>query len=340
MKWLSLGLLVILSGCAQVTSLNMQKHEFGILPTKIIWFQIAGLEEEQLAMLRFQLAAERKTSFEDSTCIGKSWSYNLYNLRPSAESSFLSQLTGKKNIKMSCEDTEHRPIWSYLGSNGYKTAILEIGANSQQSLMSMKACAEKGEGFLGSLYFWVRKEGATGSDTFHYREPIVFEGQKVFYDKTCDKTQCFSTITDNYKFIYENFKRYSKKNLMIIRDFSYLAAIEKKDFFKAKGILNDIDLSLNEALKETKSSVDTLVVVTSGDSRFMDLPDQGRAWADYEKNNTPPQMKRSKLTNLVIASGARAENFCGFYEDSQILERILSGPKQLGLELKFLNPFK
>ena len=97
MKWLAL--LFFMLGCAQVTSLNMQKHEFGILPTKIIWFQIAGLEEEQFAMLRFNQAGEKKTAFEENTCIGKSWAYNLYQLRPNAETSFLAQLTGKKNIK-------------------------------------------------------------------------------------------------------------------------------------------------------------------------------------------------------------------------------------------------
>ena len=318
----------------------MQKHEFGILPSKIIWFQIAGLEEEQFAMLRFNQASEKKTAFEENSCIGKSWAYNLYQIRPQAEASFMAQLTGKKNIKMSCEDAELRPIWSYLAGNGYKTGILEIGANQQQTLSSMKACAEKGESFLNQLFYWIRKEGASGIDTFHYREPIELETNKVFYDKTCDKNQCFSSISDDYKSLYDVFKRDSKKHLFILRDFSYLAALEKKDFLKAKGIINDLELSLREALLETKSSVDTLVIVTSGDSRFMDMPDQGRAWSDFEKNTIQPQMKRTKLTNLVIASGARSENFCGLYEDSQILERILSGPKQLGLELKFLNPFK
>lgn len=116
MKWLAI---LLLAGCAQVTSLNLKKHEFGILPTKIIWFQIAGLEEEQLAMLRFQYSGERKTAFEENTCIGKTWNYNLYNLRNSAESTFLSQITGKKNVKLNCEDAELRPIWSYLSGNGY-----------------------------------------------------------------------------------------------------------------------------------------------------------------------------------------------------------------------------
>src|SRR5688572_17224869 len=96
-------ILLTLFSCAQVTSLNLKKHQFGVQPSKIIWFQIAGLEEEQLAMLRFQKSANVHSSFEENTCIGNTWNYNLYNLRNPAQATFLSQITGKKNIKMSCE---------------------------------------------------------------------------------------------------------------------------------------------------------------------------------------------------------------------------------------------
>lgn len=338
MKWLLI--LMLLSGCAQVTSLNMQKHEFGILPTKIIWFQIAGLEEEQLAMLRFQYSGERKTAFEEHNCMGKTWAYNLYNLRNPAEASFLSQLTGKKNIKMNCEDAELRPIWSYLSGNGYNTGILEIGSTKAQSLVTMNECGEKGLVFLSSLYLWLKKEPAPGAETFHYREPIPMTPNQLLYDRTCDKNGCFSTITDDFKSIYAALKKASSKHTMIVRDFSYLAALEKKDLVKARTILSDLERSLADALALSKTSSDYLVLVTTGDSRFVDMPDQGKAWYEFEKNGTSPQVKRSKLTNLVIATGSRSENFCGMYDDAQVFERILSGPKQLGLELKFINPFK
>ncbi|MBA2404928.1 MAG: hypothetical protein H0V66_09175 [Bdellovibrionales bacterium] len=338
MKWIIF--LLIISGCAQVTSLNMQQHEFGILPTKIIWFQIAGLEEEQLAMLRFQYAGERKTAFEESTCIGKSWNYNLYNLRNTAEATFLSQLTGKKNIKMTCEDANLRPIWSYLSGNGYNTGIFEIGASKQQSLVSLNECGEQGLVFLSSLYFWLRKEPAVGAQTFHYREPISLIPNQLMYDRTCDKQGCFSTITDDYKSLYQSFKKVSNKHFMIVRDFSYLSALDKRDFVKARAILSDLERSVAEALTLAKNSNDYLVLVTSGDSRFVDMPDQGKQWHEFEKTGANLQMKRTKLTNIVMATGARSENFCGMYDDSQVFERFLSGPKQLGLELKFINPFK
>jgi hypothetical protein len=337
MKWLAL---IMLFGCAQVTSLNMRKHSFGVLPAKIIWFQIAGLEEEQMAMLRFQYKGERKTAFEESMCVGKTWTYNLYNLRTKAESSFLSQVTGKKNVKMSCEDASLRPVWSYLSTNGYNTGILEVGASKEQSLSSFNQCGESGPVFLNSLYFWLRQEPVGQAKTFHYAENIPLEPNQLVYDRTCDKKGCFSSISDDVKSVYETFKRVSQKHMLIVRDFSYLAALERKDFIKAREILADLERSIAEAMNFTKQSSDYLVLVTSGDSRFVDMPDQGKAWYDFEKNGTNIQAKRSKLTNIVFATGSRAENFCGMYDDSDIFARLLSGPKQQGLELQIINPFK
>jgi hypothetical protein len=336
----SLLFLLVLASCAQVTSLNMQKHEFGLQPTKIIWFQIAGLEEEQLAMLRFQYSGEKKTSFEQNNCIGMTWNYNLYNLRNSAQASFLSQLTGKKNIKMTCEDAELRPIWSYLNGNGYETGILEVGASGPQALSSFNQCGDKGVVFLSSLYYWTRSVGPQAADGFHYRDPIPMIPNRIFSDKTCDQKTCYSSISDDFKSIYQTLKKVSGKHLMMVRDFSYLSALEAKDFQAAKTILSDLEKSLSEALLIAEKSNDYLVLVTSGESRFVDMPEQGKQWYEFEKLGKSAQVKRTKLTNLVLATGARSENFCGLYEDSQVFERMLSGPKQLGLELKFINPFK
>ena len=336
MKWLSFLLLL---GCAQVTSLNLKKHQFGITPTKILWFQVAGLEEEHLAMLRFQFSSERKTAFEENTCIGKSWSYNLYDLRATAQSSFLSQLTGKKNVTSTCSDSELRPLWSYLVGNGYSTGILEVGATKAQSLISFNQCGEKGLSFLSDLYVWLRQEPVGSSKTFHYAEPIPLEQNKLMYDRTCTARGCSSTITDDFRSIYLQFKKTSHKHVMIMRDFSYLGALEKKDFIHAREILADLERAYAEALTYAKDN-DYLVLLTTGESKLVDMPDQGKAWYDFEKNGSNVSLKRTRLSNLVLASGSRAENFCGIYDDAQIFERILSGPKQQGLELKVINPFK
>lgn len=320
-------------------SLNLKKHQFGLLPTKIIWFQVAGLDEEQLAMLKFQRSGEVRTSFENNICVGKTWSYNLYNIRNPAEASFLSQITGKKNIKNNCEDVEMRPIWNYIYENGYNTAVFESGASQQQSLVHLNQCGNKGPVFLSSVYYFLRTAPVPGAATFHASEKIDLGVNQYYYDRSCGANDCGSSIYDDFRSIYERFRNSSQKHLMIVRDFSYLKALEKKDWGKAKEILVDLERTYGEALKYTNSS-DYLVLLTTGDSRLVDLPNEGKEWYLFEKENKNASLKRSKLMNLVLASGSRAENFCGIYDDSQVFERILSGPKQQGLELKIINPFK
>lgn len=336
MKWL---ILLSFLGCAQVTSLNLKKHQFGIVPNKIIWFQVAGLEEEHLAMLRFQKSGEVKTSFEESICLGKTWNYNLYHLRNSAESSFLTQMTGKKNIKNSCEDAQLRSIWSAVKESGLNTAILENGAVGKKSLLSFAQCQEVGHTFLGSAQFYLRDAPIPGAKTFHYTEAIPFDPDSVFYNRTCTATGCSSSLIEDFKSISEKLKRSFPKFLLIVRDFSYQAALEKKDWKKAKEVLSDLEQSYGDALRNN-SFGDTLILLTSGDSKFLDMPDEGRSWYDFEKESKNVKGQKSKLTNLVLASGSRAENFCGVYEDAQVFERILSGPKQQGLEFKIINPLR
>lgn len=333
-----LALLLLLAGCAQVTSLNLKKHEFGLQPTKIIWFQVAGLEEEQIALLRFAEPAERRTSFEDNICLGKTWNYNLYQLRPSAQATFLSQITGKKNITSSCDDSKLGPIWDYLGPHGFSTAVLEVGGRDDQSLISLASCPDSG--FLSGTYFWVRKEPPKGAKSYIYSQPLALKMNSRYFDRTCAGKSCTSSTTENFKAILNSLGRLSEKQLFIVRDFTYLEALEQKDFQKARGILADLERAYGEATKLSMESDDYLVLLTTGDSKFVDMPDTGKVWSDLDKKGSGASVKRSKLTNLVLATGSRAENFCGIYEDAQIFERILSGPKQQGLELKIINPFK
>jgi hypothetical protein len=163
---------------------------------------------------------------------------------------------------------------------------------------------------------------------------------KIFYDRSCGAKSCASTILEDTTAVYERLSRHDRRHILLIRDFSYLEALESKDIVKAREILGDIERSYGHFLKLAKESSDTLVLMTTADSRFIDMPDQGKAWYEFEKSGTNVQAKRPELMNMVLATGARAENFCGIYEDADVFERILAGPKQQGLELKIINPFK
>lgn len=330
-------ILLFLSGCAQVSSLNLQKHEFGILPTRIIWFQVEGLDEEQLALLRFNQTAERRTSFEESLCMGNSWAYDLYHIRPSTHVSFLSQMTGKKNIKNSCEDIKLKPIWAYLRGSEYFSGILESGADESNSLIAQTTC-EGSENFYKDLYFWSMSSSKTAKLQFHYAEDIPLNNKEILYDRTCNQTGCNSTILENFRAITSRLGRTHQRYLFMVRDFSYAKALQRKDYKGAKNILSDLERSYAEALRIADKSHEVLVLLTTANSKFIQFPEQGKPWYEFDKQGTA-QPQRTKLTNLVLASGARSENFCGIYEEAQLFERILSGPKQQGLEFKFINPF-
>jgi len=175
-------------------------------------------------------------------------------------------------------------------------------------------CNESGSNYLSQIHYFIRSRPEKNAETFHYTEEIKITRYNVSYDRSCGENLCVSSILDDFKSIYSSLLKKSTRHLVVIRDFSYLAALDKKDFKRAKEILNDIELSYAEAMKYISSN-DHLVLLTTGDSRFVDMPDQGKAFFEFEKDNKNINVKRTKFTNLVLASGARAENFCGIYED-------------------------
>lgn len=330
--------LAFLVSCAQVTSLNLKKHEFGQQPNRIVWFQIAGLDEEHLSMLRFGQNQGALTSFEYALCVGKSWDYSLSQLRNSAPIAFMNQVTGKKSSKNNCEDTENKAVWNYLASSGYRAGILEIKPDPKDSLLSVVPC-EKGPDFLKSLHMWEMSKAPQGASTFHYVEPIVMKEDVVSYDRTCQEKGCFASIANNFNAIYGQFQKNSVKNIFIVRDFSYLKALKEKNFALAKEILRDLDKALWTAYENSRKQGD-LILVSTAETMMIDFPDQGKNWYEFEKNGSQASVKRQKLMNTVFAFGARSENFCGLYDDATLLERMFSSPRQQGLEFKFINPFK
>lgn len=338
MKFCLLIGLFFIASCAQVTSLNLKKHEFGQQPSRIVWFQIAGLEEEHLSMLRFGQTQNGTTSFENALCIGKTWDYSLSNLRNPAPVEFMNQVIGKKNAKNNCEDTTARAAWSYLASSGYRTGILEIKPEGKESLISLVPC-EKGPEFLKSLHMWIMGKAPAGASTFHYVEPIEIKEDIVSYDRTCQEKGCFSSIANNYASVYGSFQKNSSKHIFIVRDFSYLRALKTKNFVLAREILRDLEKTLAIANENARNQGD-LILVSTAETMMVDFPDQGQGWYEFEKDGSKASVKRQTLMNNVFAFGARSENFCGIYDGASLLERMFSGPKQQGLEFKFINPFK
>ena len=52
----------------------------------------------------------------------------------------------------------------------------------------------------------------------------------------------------------------------------------------------------------------------------------GKNWAEFEAKGKFVDFKRAKLSATVFATGSGAENYCGFYDSSDILTRLFWDP--------------
>ncbi len=326
-------------GCAQVTSLNLKKHEFGKIPTRIVWLQIAGLSPEHIALLKFSDPnSDKLTAFENSLCVGSTWEYDLYNIRPRAYAGFMSQMTGKKNIKNTCSDYDLKPIWKYVAPKGYKIGIFESEMLPTQSLTKALDC-KKHQAYLSDTILWTMNKDYKTKNSFHSNDRVNYKKGKIYFDKSCAKGDCYSTMSKNVEGTFSQFKKNTNNFVYIVRNFKFANLLKKKDIKGAKAELNEINATINYFQKIAKSNSNMLVLVTSSNSLDLNFPKSGKQWKKFERGSKNLKINHSKLVSSVFATGARAENFCGIYGQSQILSRIFSGAKQQGLEFSIINPF-
>lgn len=306
--------LLLFLGCTQIASVNMKKHDFSSDPRKIIWLQIAGLNEEHLAMLKFKaLTSSYKTTFENSLCFGKTWDFNLYDLRPSSEAGFLSQITGSKNIKNNCEDYKMKPLWGYFKEGANYTGVFEINPK-HRSILESKKCSHD---FMKDVSY-------SKFDT---------------NNKTSFQTNQVENLASTLHSAYQKFSNEVGRHVFLIRDFSYEDALINKDIRLASLILEQLEKFFIEIEKEYRLRNDALYIISSSSSYGIEFPSQGKEWRGFEKTGENIFYKKRSLMSPIFASGARSENFCGVYDQSEILERILGDKEKLGLEFKLVNPF-
>jgi hypothetical protein len=333
-------MLLLIVSCTQVTSLNLKNHQFGRHPSKIFWIQVAGLEQEHWSILKFANASSQDSvSAERMNCVGQTWAYNLYHIRPSAKDSMLAQIIGKKNIQNTCADYEQKPIWYYLSKSSYQTLIIENDSQKEESILNALSCENSANYRNGPMYFILSNQFDQSYKKFHFSDKLNFESGVAMFDNTCREDGCYLPLSNSVLNLNEKLIAENSKSLIIVRDFSYQHALKKNNFKKAVEALSEIEKLISNLQDKANQNQEILVLVTSVSPIGLEFPLEGKDWLDYEQGKKFPTYKNTKLTSSVLALGARAENFCGLYEESDILERILTSPKQQGLELKMFNPF-
>ena len=311
--------------CTRLQTINLKPHYYSERPAQIIWIQLAGFTDQHLPLLKFSNPdVDYHTQFESSDCIGKMWSFNLYDIRPIANQSFMSQMTGSKNIKNTCDDFSKKPVWNYLAAEGYKTFILESNANSEESVEKFLSCEEsKTTETKNTSIIRMGPESKPGVNSFHYQDQQNIAGG-LYYDKSCQKGICYSSFLNNAKKIMANMGAGNTRNFFLLREFSYLKALRKKDISHAREILQDLDKLLSWI--ELQKRDDVLVLITGAEGFEIEFPKEGKEWAEFEKAGKNFGIRNTTLLGSAFAKGPMSENFCGLYDESEVIKRILEKP--------------
>ena len=338
MKSIGLFILFWFLGCSQINTLNFKRHNFNVTPTQVVWFQIAGLSDEHLAFLKYSLpSSNSKIVFEEMTCGGRIWNYNLYNLRPEAHQGLLSQLIGKKNITGTCEDFSNEPMWNYFDQIGFQTIMLENGAVEKSSLDQRQTCQETSTAFLSKLAYWRMYEGKETDEKFHYSENQEIVKGRVVFDKSCRKNNCYSSLLNNAQAIYEKLTKKNGNYFFLIRDFSFNEALMRKEITTAKDKLIELERTVNLFIEKARNNPEMMVLVTSSAPISLEFPNAGKNWSEFDKLGSKILFHQSSLISPVYSYGARSENFCGLFEEAQVFERALTSPQKSGVSLPIFN---
>ena len=317
---------LIVSSCSRVATLNQKRHQFGKKAKYLVWMQIAGLSEEQLALFKFNKSDNVETlSFENAKCSGDLWAFNAFELRPSSKNGFTSQLTGSKNITGQCGDIEQNPLWTYLDKVGFRNLLIESPGTGKNSLATYNNCPKANE-FFSNLQFFRMENSSDLKDAkfFHYQESLPSENGQYF-DKTCKDGTCYVSLVSNIKSIWDKTLKQSKDPFsLIIRDFNYAEKVKQGRILEAREIFIELEKLHSFFQKEAKEKglKLTLLVSTSGVKQW-EFPKEGKEWARFEKNGRFTTFRNQSLVSSVWASGPGSENFCGIFEESEMLRRIL-----------------
>jgi hypothetical protein len=340
-------IVLIICGCARVQTLNLEKHNYSDRPRHIVWFQIAGFSEEHIPLLKFNIPeTSYHTSLEKVDCLGKMWSFNLYDLRPDAAKSFLSQVNGSKNIKGECSDYETPPVWNILQEIGYSASILESGASEEQSLENALKCTKNKTININNIRFYrsgpnVLDATLTGKKLFHYQDSLAGIQESLnpglYYDKSCQKNLCYSSLSNNFKTLWGQMVKDQFESFFLVRDFNFSKALKKKDIGYAKETLQEIERIVNWIKFQKGDNV--LVLVTGAESLNIEFPKEGKEWAEFEKSGKNVIYKNSSLMAPVFAFGPMSENFCGLFDESEMLKRVMFHPENKQFNWDVLNPF-
>ncbi|MBY0413743.1 MAG: hypothetical protein K2Q18_06245, partial [Bdellovibrionales bacterium] len=176
---------------------------------------------------------------------------------------------------------------------------------------------------------------------FHYQDSPdqVKDSQApgLYYDRSCQKGICYSSLSNNFKALWSRLVKGRQKTFFVVRDYNFQKALKKKDVSYAKEALLEIDRVV--ASLQNEKAGELLVIISGAESQPLEFPLQGKEWAEFEKSGKNILYKNSSLMSPVLARGAMAENFCGIFDESEMLKRVIYRPDGKKFSWDSVAPF-
>lgn len=91
-------------------------------------------------------------------------------------------------------------------------------------------------------------------------------------------------------------------------------------------------------IKKLKSS-GYLILVTGAETMPIEFPKKGKEWSDFESSGKNIFYHNSSLLSPVLAKGSMSENFCGIFEESEMLKRVVYRPEGKKFDWDMISPF-
>ncbi len=321
-------ILIINQGCGGSGYLNRKNHQFSQKPQNVIFAQIEGLGVTHMGALRFGIQNDQDLDYLSSfSCSGVVWPQNLYTMRPTAFDSMNAQIIGSKGLQGSCEDFDSTPFWQRFLVKNKQVVILEIDSDPKNTLEGRESCNKKS--FLSGVTL-LKMSSKNSSQkkpisSFNYKNK-TFPKEGVYYDLSCGEKlgqmKCRSSVVENIRYVLENVFNKNKNVIFVIRDFRYKKLLKRKQYARAFKHLHSIitSISANQFAGQTPQNL--LTLATGVNSTEIEFPNSRRGWVRLIKENKSNMFRYSGLQSLALAKGASAENFCGSFFDSEIVERI------------------
>jgi len=315
--------LVIFANCSGVATLGTKSHIFASKAKHIVWIQVEGLTPEHFVLTSFDDQSSEK-QLQNFSCLGTMWNYNLFKLRPTGPEGFMSQALGSKNIKKQCRDIDRDPVWSFFQRVGYSAGLFYSGKEKSKKF-DYQSCKEI-ESFTKNSWVWRRQKKTSDRPYFHFQEKMMTSTPQTMFDKSCQQKGCEVPFAKHAFYAWKEFSSRNERTFFVVRDSRFKNLIIKKNLLEAKKRLNEL-LTLSDLIKKENKKGSISVVMSSSGALKVDFPKKGKPWMMMEKGKRQNRYKSSSLNSYVWSFGPGTENFCGTFNESEMLKRFLWLPE-------------